>query len=512
METRQVIDGQQRLTTIQLLLSALSMYISTNSLNSNFNKQVCSFIYNTGTKVHEDSEKYKMWPTNQDREPFKAALAEELQIELDKHNTLHSQAKIYFFERITAWILMNPDYQPDMLAETLLGAITERLLIAVLNLEIDDDALEIFETLNALGTPLLASDLIKNHTLRLFKDSEKEIQSIYNEFYEPFENKKAFWEEEKNVGRFKRRQLDVFYQYLLGIVTGDDVVHENIFYTYKCHLEGKSPAQIKKFLKTIKEYADIYSEMRSSPNKQLQEFLSLMETLEITTVISPVMVVIQLQNEKKEINRILAILESYIVRRSICGMTSKNANRVFHDLTQKLLYGTADSEAVKNFFMSKTDDSTIWPEDSFVKKELMSLPVYKSIKRNRLRRFLMEIDKQMDSSSSIPVVTPHIEIEHIMPKAWEAHWPLPSNQIVVVAATNRNNLINTLGNLTLLTKTLNSSISNGKWKKKRSEITKNNSNNLNREFISQEYEEWNEKLIIKRTEVLTRYFLKRFPR
>ena len=141
----------------------------------------------------------------------------------------------------------------------------------------------------------------------------------------------------------------------------------------------------------------------------------------------------------------------------------------------------------------------------------------------RLQFILKRIEQAKRSAKNEDIhIKSSLTIEHVMPVTWETHWPLPDGRMSKSAwerileeepdpiADKRDQLIHTIGNLTLLTQPLNSSIQNGAWSEKQPEITKQSALALNREFV--DYPEWNETKIEVRGRELLGHALRIWPR
>ena len=116
---------------------------------------------------------------------------------------------------------------------------------------------------------------------------------------------------------------------------------------------------------------------------------------------------------------------------------------------------------------------------------LESDQLFRLLTKARLRLLLRALNQEIESEKSEDVQLPdELTIEHLLPQNWLEHWPLPDMEEAAKtrATQRRDHLKHTLGNLTLLTKKLNPSISNSGWSTKRPEITKQSKLNLNREF------------------------------
>ena len=129
----------------------------------------------------------------------------------------------------------------------------------------------------------------------------------------------------------------------------------------------------------------------------------------------------------------------------------------------------------------------------------------------RLQYILKRIEQAKRSAMNEDIhIKSSLTIEHLMPVTWETHWPLPDGRMskstlerllgntTDLDADKRDQVIHTIGNLTLLTQPLNSSLQNGPWNEKRPEITKQSALALNREFL--DFPKWNEELIKERGE------------
>lgn len=130
-----------------------------------------------------------------------------------------------------------------------------------------------------------------------------------------------------------------------------------------------------------------------------------------------------------------------------------------------------------------------------------------------MRLLLRTVNHAIESEKSEDIQLPEeLTIEHILPQNWQQHWPLPEMEEAekAKATHRRDHLKHTLGNLTLLTKKLNPSVSNSAWTTKRPEITKQSKLNLNREFYT--VSEWTEQQIEERGKRFVDILLKIWPR
>ena len=159
LEQREVIDGQQRLTTLQLLLDAVQYVYETHRLKP-VARRLSKLVANDADLVADEDHIFKLWPTKSDREAFRHAMHNGLATDnYEKSNIV--QAHEYFQLQTRQWLELDGD-SVSTRAEALEAAVTGMLQMVVIDLSVHDNPHVIFETLNARGTPLLESDLVKN--------------------------------------------------------------------------------------------------------------------------------------------------------------------------------------------------------------------------------------------------------------------------------------------------------------------------------------------------------------
>jgi hypothetical protein len=208
-----------------------------------------------------------------------------------------------------------------------------------------------------------------------------------------------------------------------------------------------------------------------------------------------------------EINRALAVLESYILRRDICGLTTKNYNRFFVSIIDRLRSSEGDKiNAMVTFLSGRHSDTDRWPDDTELQRAWLSRAQYQNARQPRLRYIFEAIELANRSALNEDIdIKSALSIEHIMPQKWKENWPIPEfdnigdkelNPDYWVRQAKRDRVINTLGNLTLLTHPLNASVSNGPFSVKLPAVRAHSSLALNRELNA--YDEWTEEKIVAR--------------
>lgn len=539
IETRQVIDGQQRFTTLQLFLLAARNLAAEYNL-ARYSDRFSGLVENDESRVEVREEKFKLWPTNSDRAAFQAVHACkslcDFQAALQADPTLTGNSLVgayrYFHYRLSEWLKGDLDDRDDLVSlsgktitdrfETLWQVVKGGLQLVVINLSADDEAQVIFETLNARGTDLLPADLIKNYLFRKALTQEADVEALYAEYWKRFESE--FWREEVKQGRLKRPRIDLFVNHYLTLMMREEVKSAHLFNAFKAFVDDAADRQPKDAAGHIKQlagYADAFQKFyHPAKHLRLARFMKLLDAIDTATVF-PFLLYAHaelLPHNQGEFDKLLAVLESFLMRRLITNWTSKNYNRLFVDLISAVeKREDLTAKAVADHLTKGSGASTKFPSDEELRVFIFEQPLYGRIAQSKVRAVLeaLESESQSSRSPSLPL-TEKLTIEHIMPQTWQPHWPLPpASKIDSVAELNANKkreiALNTLGNLTLITGTFNSSLQNAAWISKKPELLKYGKLNLTQYFHEPDASEWNEEAIEKRTEHLFQKLLKIWP-
>ena len=196
----------------------------------------------------------------------------------------------------------------------------------------------------------------------------------------------------------------------------------------------------------------------------------------------------------------------------ICRQTTKDYNRLTLELATRLREsGLQKADAiVASFLKGQEASSREWPSDIAVTNHLENSPLYRLLTRGRLRLVLEGVESQLRSTKSEQTDVPtNLTIEHLMPVSWKGHWPNPIGTDAQIAEYERNQLVHTIGNLTLLNSKLNSSVSNNPWPEKKAEFLKYAVLNLNGELMN--IERWDDEVIRERSKKLAGLVTKCWP-
>ena len=526
LDIRLIIDGQQRLTTLQIVIEAASdVCEGLGDVAATYANALRKLTRND-PRDDDPDEIYKVWPTNVDREHFRRVMSAVSPADL--RNKYGDQAApetgfaiadayVYFHDKIADWLPKGDITALKQRLDALQNALYWGLLLVVIDLDEKDDAQVIFETLNARGTPLLASDLVKNYLLHQAEARGHNLNQLYFKYWEPFDST-HFWRQEVRTGRFKRPHIEVFLQHYLSLLTQDEVPVTSLFNTFRSYLKEHSEIDPVNYLSDLNRYGEIYRQFYHMPADTPEGlFFRRVEALDTTTVFPLLLQVFEQlgTSEKAERRRaILGDLESFLVRRMVCELTTKNYNNLFLGVGKEFAKAPSDQwgATLRSYLLQQTSDIGIWPDDDTFHEKWRKIEAYKRIKpQARLRLILEALELKLRSSplaehSGLP--NKKLSIEHILPQHGTANYPLPED--TQEAKDVREALIHTLGNLTLVTGSMNSTLSNDPWNKKRKTLNKGTVLLLNAELQAEE--EWTETKIKRRGEDLFKLAKKIWPR
>lgn len=477
LQQRTVIDGQQRLTTLQLLLDALHAEISAVGAKLPAARLEPLIANNEAFRKNKEDQ-FKVWPTNRDRAAFNEVMGAEHPIDYEKlkhRSSRLARAHQFFASQFRHWLAAaGPEMAPAR-AEAIERSARELLQIVVIDLTAGENAQEIFETLNARGAVLTAADLIKNFVFQRMLEQGANVEDAYAKYWAQFET--AFWEEEVSVGRMKFPRSSVFLNHWLVTRTGDEVIAREVFSRFKRFADFDARQSMAELLEDIHRAAGIYrdftekGEVEEGPIDRTGIFVYRARTLE-SEVVKPVLLALLDHPggpvSTAEVEASLDVMESWLVRRMLIRATAKSYNKQFADVAAIIRNSAPGqiSQTLRQYFSSQTSETAYWPDDDEVRLELRKMPIYRKLNRGRLRMVLESIEDHLRgwipgqaSLAGMRIPRSRFAIEHVLPQAWHKHWALPEG----VTEAERDARIHRLGNLTLLTKRLNSTVSNGPW-------------------------------------------------
>ena len=470
-----VIDGQQRLTTLQVLLAACRAAAKASGA-SNAEQLIKMLLNNTEQLIHPEhpEERYKVWPSLPDRDGFREMHAVKIPPRAaDEHRLI--EARRYFDDELHSW--MSEVRNPVARADALVIAIRERLGLVEIQLEDQDDAQIIFETLNDRGTRLQAADLVKNTLFRLAEQQGEDVSALHKLHWRPLEAGR--WREEVTTGRIRRARIDLLLSYWLSIHTGSEVPVERLFTDFRLWLKHATLTAAE----VLSDLAHHGRAMQRMENLQATTATGrLLQVLDLLSTSTPIPVLLHLHardgvtDEQRSIAA--TAVESYLIRRMVCGLTTKDYNRLFLSILQNLRVAedAVVGEQLVKQLAAQSAPSRYWPDDAEFIAGVLQPNIYRALRGPRLRVLLGGIETALRREKSehqfMPAQVAKLNIEHLIPQNWSQFYPLPTDQPAEDAEQRRALAVHKLGNLTLTTTKLNSSISNGSWPTKRKELNR----------------------------------------
>lgn len=450
-----IIDGQQRITTLMLLLKA----IETKIQNEGIKKEINNLLNLSGQRL-------RLKPIKSDKEAFDLVMQNQSH-ELQGVSHIRNNYK-FFTKELENYI--SKGYR----IEEIYGAFL-RLKIVAIGLELgEDDPQVVFESINATGVQLKGLDLIRNY-LMMGENSENQ-KHLYDTYWVPLEN----WLGEKDLNDFIKTYLRIYFE---------DKVKEGereVYYTLKAHHRDNFPNDIQGLMSDMREYGRIYQIFldrdhyflgRGDPQQLANLRLRIKDLVKIKFgVAKPFVLRCARDFEESKLDyenfhEILQILISYFVRRSVCGEPTGALNKVLYPLYKQL--GENVSADALNRYLGKSVGQMVFPNDDRIKAAFLVRNAYAA---NQVCKFiLLEIEKL---SNAEPPREENLEVEHFYPKTPTQEW----RDRVGDYFTFEQDYLNNLGNLTLSGQ--NQKLSNKSYEEKIALMEEYSSLHLNDYFIN----------------------------
>ena len=503
---KQVIDGQQRLTTIQLVINAL-FRTATERGESKHAGFLEAHLINDKLHLTDDPEveKHKLWPTKYDRTLYTdVALLSFAELNDKYHQFYYKNGKLianqaprllaglyYFYEAIQEFI----DQSDAEGWQTRLSGLSEAVLnhfsIVVISIDERDDAQTIFSTLNARGKPLMAMDLIRNDIFQRAALTKENAEVLFDKKWSEFED--PFWDTPEVQGRLTRKRIESFLGSVLAAERAETINLTKLYPEYRTYAEQANYPTVDAELSRLLSYAPAYRGLKlPNPQKPLGLIARHLGDWDMTTAFPLVMSVeIEMRNKEEEQRELYRALEAYTIRRAYCGLTAKGYNNLFLSAIKFLRENGWTAQNFSAFLLGQSADFSRFPTDEEFKNAIVTEPIYKPGWERRARVILQTLEQTLRTTKDdVITIQAGFTVEHVMPGKWAEYWPLPDGtkapcedvytalvthkcgEAVTDAIRVREGIKNTLGNLTLVTQPLNSAISHGPFKLKKPEFAR----------------------------------------
>lgn len=574
-----VVDGQQRLTTLQIILVAFRDVVAT-SADADLLRDLNLLTFNEGQWPSEE-EQFKLWPTNVGRAAWRQLVAARSDVEVKakfppqkqkvkRKNTWVrqplAQAYLYFYSQITAYLKGGPGIsaadeedewsaatgeqslgQPDAAldlnrAKYLLEALTKYFQIVAIELEATDDPQVIFETLNARMAPLTPADLIRNFVFIAATRKNIDTEQLYEDTWAVFDRDPGtapdvpgFWRGSQKQGRRFHSRLDLFFFHYLTMRTGREISLGGLFQAFRAWWEGgdddavggaRAPAHDTRdprpeLTRMVKASQAMRALLDPGPS-QTDPVARLARRLQILDTTTPFPILLYLAENRtamgdEEYVGSLVDLESYLVRRALCDLTPKNYNQIFPRALAALRAEPVPTRAgFQHYLLGLEGEASRWPTDGEVRNGVLLTPAYTRLGPARTQMVLQVLEKAHNTGREEGIVIPWATVEHAMPQtpASLQDWPYPddTSSPSLEQQQLRWTVRESLGNLTLVTHQLNSSLSNGPFLIKKAKLAEESQLRMNRYFANFPRDRWNETDIVERGKVLAEKVIQLWPR
>lgn len=483
-----IIDGQQRITTLFLLLKAMHDAADTQ----NDREKLHDILFNEdryGELDLTEQTKVKLKPIKSDNNQFLSLMNDEISA-MDKKSGIY--VNYLYFKGLVQKTVARGISVRDILAG--IG----KLISAVITLEPEDDPQGVFESINSTGVSLSLADKIRNYVLMTDGDRER----LYDKYWLKTEN---------NVTTEK---TEAFITDYLTFACKENVTEANAYSAFKnlfvakCYTNEKMLAELLHYSEFYKAF--LFGDDRYSAivNKRLMGLRALDQG-----TIYPFLfrVFDDLQSGKiteKTAERVLTFFLDYLLRRIVCGVPSNSLRGLFKTLYNRIFDDTEIADyydAIVLFFMQLNTNNAV-PTDSALKDALMNADLYN---KKKVCKYILKAIEHMTNDgteSKEPIDISNLTIEHIMPQALTEQW---KSELGADYARVHEKYLHNLGNLSLTG--YNSELGQKPFKEKKQMIADKNSHIvvLNKDVLSAEV--WNEQAMIARADRLSGIVIKLFP-
>ncbi len=478
VEKRLLIDGQQRLTTIVLLLAIIRAR-ATAARDTKLADRILDFIVN---RHEEGTDRYRLLPTqaetvaDSDRDALIAI------IDGREHTSMSGiqEAHTYFSQKLAR------SDAPSL--DALQKVITGKLTLVSIVLDEKDNPHRIFESLNGKGRPLSQADLIRNYFFMRLQPPQHE--AVYRALWQPMQRRLG----EDKLTEFVRHYLMQF---------GQAVKESDIYSTLKSRVDN-SDREPRAHLEDLARFAEHYEVLlhpEKAPTAAIRKRLGRLQRFEVT-VAYPFLLPVYADFTGKAITAeqlcgVLDVVETYVVRRFVCAVPTSGLNKVFPALYQQVKKRPEVVEATKALLAERG-----CPHDDEFRDRLENARLYGSgERRDKTQIILGRLEAALGHKEQVDTST--LTVEHVMPQTLTDWW---RSHLGEDWEEDHAQLLHTLGNLTLTN--YNPELSNRSYPEKRALLAKSHVE-LNRYF--HDVEHWNEGEIQRRADALADLALTVWP-
>lgn len=476
-----IIDGQQRLTTLTLLIAAIRNRIKKLESNSPLLSELedliaCPNYKNYGESIegigHVRDGYFRIHPSDKDRyDYYHIILGDEEKVEV---NSKITQAYRYFCNKLKIFDVEKIDDFNSKLINN--------IGLVVIQLQNADNPNEVFSSLNQKGLQLTDADLIRNH---LFEQIPEKNQKIYyTEYYSPFESnfeelefklmqnaKNKHKGIKKSNASIKKHDGDIPSKFLYHLSV---MIEKNVFpariLAQEIAKKYRSEKAVVDFLKEIKTHSSFYRSFllpEFEHDKRVRQALYDIARTGETTFYPLLLMLFNARHEEKidnsTLSELIGVIENFIVREKLLGKKGKNLNREFPRVIEYLDKDLTPQTLVKAIVKAVP---TVSATNDEIKHCALDAEFYGKGKNDVLRLIFIKLNRTYNHDKG--VYYDDVEIEHILPQNWE-NWRSCLSNAEIEKLQKFPSIVHRLGNFTLINSDYNRQISNRSFSEKKKE-------------------------------------------
>ena len=479
-----IIDGQQRLTTLMLILKALSV-VAESVGDDCYHEIEEQYLHN---KYCDEEFKVKLKPIKSDNNQFTLLLEDKID-EMDEDTHIYHNFMLCK-ERFECWAErgINPSQ--------VLDALTKLEIVEIVLTKGEDDPQVIFESINSTGLELSNADLIRNYLLMNADDQEKLYENYWLYIEKTLRNKMDY------------SNLDAFFMQYIVYKTSKPVNSRQLYNSFVKLFKDSGYSQ-ESILKELRYYAEIFGAFvygSAKYSERINRLLYRLRVLNQTTCYPFLLHVFDDYHQgvidEETVEKILQFILAYLLRRMVCGVPSNTLRGLFTYLYNRIFKVASNKQKyyeTLNKFLFTVSSKDVIPSAGEFERALQKANIYGN---NALCRFLL-LDIENGDSKEI-LQAENLTIEHIMPQTLSADWSH-------IRPEEHEEYLHTLGNLSVTG--YNSELSNKSFAEKQDIIRENSKAViLNSDVLDKE--SWNIATIQARAKrlagiVMTRYKIDR---
>ncbi|MEG3837796.1 MULTISPECIES: DUF262 domain-containing HNH endonuclease family protein [unclassified Microcoleus] len=497
-----LVDGQQRLTTLSLLFLVLRDIIKPT--DQKLAKKINKFVVNSDEEGEGDVY-FKLLPTNKygDRQAYQAIILEENYKQFTESGI--PKAYNYFLPEIESKVK-----EGELDIGKFFTVLQNCFQLVFIELNKDENPYHIFESLNAKGKPLTQADLVRNYMAMMLPTSQQE-----NAFTKYWEKIEGLLQEKRIVGKSGMGELTAFLRHYLAMETRNLCAESHIYARFRDYCKKLDDQAFVLEIANLLKFAEYYDKLLrpdNEDNENIKIVLLRLNTFDLSTAY-PFLLTLYNEYKSQKIDReefieCLKSLENYLVRRYICGKQTNYLNKMFPSIWKDVeAMKNEDEEITLPEALQKVLIAKQYPNDNDVRQSIKSRQLYEK-NTHKICLVIETINRHLSKGKGgFTVLDQKSTIEHILPQTSSEDW---ENELGGEFQQIYRDYLHTLGNLTLVTPEWNSQLSNSSFLVKKQKLAEH-ALRINSDYFSQSINRWDEKAILERANFLSIKFIEIWP-